>query len=349
MSTRRRPAEPDIPANPHHPSRTIRLVGQDAALQRSARAIRSGQPAHAWLLCGPPGIGKATLAYRMARYLLRFGATATGPDDLSVPANDPVIAQVAAESHPGLLVLQRRPDPATGRMPGVLQVEEIRRLSSFFGLTASGGGWRVAIVDSADDMNPNAANALLKMLEEPPARGLLILVAHTPGRLLPTIRSRCRRLDLRPLAPETVADELSRLQPEIDAAARTELARLANGSLGLALQLADPAWLAFAKEADRIIDGAADPGGLLALAEKLGRMPGDGLDSFAALLVAALERRIRAKAEGGAEMPLDRWITAWEEVKRSLVRTSALNLEPRQTLVLAGHTIRHAITRAGPV
>src|SRR5438445_12195385 len=150
-----------------HPRETTRLVGQDDALARAARAIRLGRPPQAWLITGPPGIGKATLAYRIARYLLRYGATPGGPADLAAPPIDPVSRQIEAQSHPGLLVLRRRENDR-GKLKTVLDVDEIRRLGGFFGMTAAAGGWRVAILDCADEMNDNAANALLKVLEEPP-------------------------------------------------------------------------------------------------------------------------------------------------------------------------------------
>src|SRR5262249_28099340 len=159
-----------------HPRETQELWGQDAALARAARAIRSGRPPQAWLIAGPPGIGKATLAYRIARYVLRYGATVDGPADLSVPPNDVVSRQIEAQPHSGLLVLKRR-ENERGKLKTVLDVDEVRRLGGFFGMTAGAGGWRVAIIDSADEMNDNAANALLKVLEEPPARGLLLLIS----------------------------------------------------------------------------------------------------------------------------------------------------------------------------
>src|SRR6185503_14284880 len=171
-----------------HPRERFDLLGQDIALGRAARALRAGRPPSAWLITGPPGIGKATLAYRIARYLLAHGATQEGPEDLSVPPDNSAVRQVSAQSHPGLLVLKRAINPRTGKLMTVLSVDEIRRLSDFFGMTSGAGGWRVAIVDTADDMNDNAANALLKMLEEPPAHAMLLLLSNAPGRLLPTIR-----------------------------------------------------------------------------------------------------------------------------------------------------------------
>src|SRR5579884_520642 len=147
-----------------HPRETFALLGQDEVLRRAARALRSGRPPSAWLITGAPGVGKATLAYRIARYLLAYGATDAGPEDLSVSPEHPAARQVAAQSHPGLLVLKRALNKS-GKLMTVLSVDEIRRLADFFGMTSGAGGWRVAIIDTADDMNDNAANALLKMLE----------------------------------------------------------------------------------------------------------------------------------------------------------------------------------------
>src|SRR5438067_6762714 len=265
--------EPDRLEGFPHPRETTALIGQDLALTRAARAIRSGKPPQAWLICGAPGIGKATLAYRIARYLLAYGARDTGAADLSVPANDPAAIQLAAGSHPGLLSLKRSINPDTGKLRTVLTVDEIRKLAGFFGMTSGAGGWRVAIVDTADEMNDNAANALLKLLEEPPGRAMLLLLSNTPGRLLPTIRSRCQRLELRPLDDATLEKALARYLPETSIAERGSLARLSGGSIGAALTLATGDGAAVAEEADRLIENARnpDPLKLLDLGERLWR------------------------------------------------------------------------------
>src|ERR1700744_6082284 len=290
-----------------HPREAQVLVGQDEALGRAARAIRSGRPPSAWLITGAPGVGKATLAYRIARYLLAFGATDAGPEDLDVPQDQATARQVMAQSHPGLLVLKRSINQKTGKLMTVLSVDEIRRLADFFGMTSGAGGWRVAIVDTADDMNDNDANALLKMLEEPPANAMLLLLSNTPGRLLPTIRSRCQRLDLRPLDDAMLEKTLAAYLPEMSAGERASLTRLSGGSIGAALTLATGDGGALAGEADRLIDQAREPDllALLALGDKLYRVQ-DGLEQFGDFLVESLSARIRAKAHSGAA-GLERW------------------------------------------
>lgn len=332
----KRSAEPndsDRIAGFAHPRETTALLGQDAVLARTARALRAGRPPSAWLITGPPGIGKATLAYRIARYLLAFGASDGGPDDLSVPPDHPAARQVAAQSHPGLLILKRAINPKTGKLMTVLSVDEIRRLADFFGMTSGAGGWRVAIVDTADDMNDNAANALLKMLEEPPPNAMLLLLSNMPGRLLPTIRSRCQRLELRQLDDATLEKALAQHLPEADTGERASLARLAGGSLGAALTLATGEGAALAKEADRLIDNARDPDllALLTLGEKLFRMR-DGLELFGNFLTEALADRIRARAHHGAD-GLDRWVALLGRIEQGFGRAAALNLEPRQTVL----------------
>jgi DNA polymerase-3 subunit delta' len=327
-----------------HPRETLALLGQDAALARAARALRAGRPPSAWLITGPPGIGKATLAYRIARYLLAYGATDAGPEDLSVAQDNGAARQVAAQSHPGLLVLKRAINPKTGKLMTVLSVDEIRRLANFFGMTSGAGGWRVAIVDTADDMNDNAANALLKMLEEPPGNAMLLLLSNTPGRLLPTIRSRCQRLELRPLDGAVLEKALAEHLP--DAAERASLARLAGGSIGAALTLASGEGGALAQEADRLIDNAREPDllALLTLGEKLFRLQ-DGLELFGNFLAESLADRIRARAHAGAP-GLERWLALLGRIEQGFARAAGLHLEPRQTVLTAARDLSQ-VARGG--
>ena len=245
-----------------HPRNTLQLFGQEAAEAEFLSAFTGGRQHHAWLLTGPRGVGKATLAWRMARFLLADAPAEAGlfgespaPTSLDVDAAHPVARRVAALSDPGLLLIRRAWDHDRKRLKSQITVEEVRRLNSFFGLSAAGGGRRVVIVDSADEMNPSAANALLKVLEEPPARANLLLISHQPARLLPTIRSRCRTLRLKPLDPEALNAALAQAGVEVENG--TALAELAGGSAGEALRLST-------------LDGPALYGQLVAL---LGRAP----------------------------------------------------------------------------
>jgi DNA polymerase-3 subunit delta' len=325
-----------------HPRESSELLGQEDALRRVARALRAGRPPSAWLITGAPGVGKATLAYRIARYLLAYGATDAGPDDLSVPPEHIAARQVVAQSHPGLLVLKRAVNPKTGKLMTVLSVDEIRRLSDFFGMTSGAGGWRIAIIDTADDMNDNAANALLKMLEEPPANAMLLVLSNTPGRLLPTIRSRCQRLELRPLDDATLQDALKRYLPESSAAERASLARLSGGSIGAALTLATGDGAALAEEADRLIENARNPDllALLDLGERLWRIR-DGVEMFGGFLLESLSARIRARARAAGTGNLEPWVALLARLEDDFSRATGLNLEPRQTLLSAARDLSH--------
>jgi len=232
-----------------HPRETARLIGQEAAEHAFLDAFAGGRMHHGWLLTGPRGVGKATLAWQIARFLLAqpaanrdaglFGAAPAPPATLSLAPDHPVARRVAALSDPGLFLLRRGPNDKGTALSAEIRVDDVRRLKSFFALTATEGGRRVVIVDAADEMNPNAANALLKLLEEPPANATLLLVSHQPARLLPTIRSRCRALRLGPLGPREMAEALAAAGADEarDPADAAALAELSGGSVGEALRL----------------------------------------------------------------------------------------------------------------
>lgn len=287
------PPEPDrVPGAPH-PRETPRLIGHDAERAAFVEAARSGRLHHAWLLTGPRGVGKATFAWAAARWLLGGGESA----DLTVPPGDPVARRILALSEPRLHLVRRPWDDKAGRLRAEITVDEIRKLLGFFHMSAAEGGRRIAIVDAADELNGPAANALLKMLEEPPRGAVIFLVAHQPAKLLPTIRSRCRTLRFAPLAPEVMADILAGLDAQGDPA---RLAALSGGSVGEALRLAGQDGLAaYQRVADLFATlPRMDRPAALKLAEAAGARPGAEGDPFD-LTVTLLDRFLARLARTG--------------------------------------------------
>jgi len=328
---------------PLHPRHRELLFGHDAAQRRLGEAYRSGRFHHAWLLTGPKGIGKATLAYRLAKYILRHPDPAAAPaDSLAVPSVDQVAAQVEARAHPDLLILQRAADGA--KLKGVINVETSRAAGEFFSKTAGAGGWRVCIVDAAEDMNNAAANALLKTLEEPPSRSLFILVCSQRGKLLRTIRSRCIELPMSRLSPE---DTRAALEALPDGAGRDAIKSLdhAQGSPGLALSLAETgAGAVFARFAEAAQRGRIDEATRFALANGLhGKGTDDRFNSFCDLLdnwltdTAAQAARSDAHAATGLALA-----EAHDAISRSIRETNALNLDRRLTMLQAFEQIDKA-------
>jgi DNA polymerase-3 subunit delta' len=223
---------------------TADLVGHEAAEHALLAAYRSGRLPHAWMITGPRGIGKATLAYRFARFVLAGGIAGQtdllgdAPTSLAIAEDDPVFRRVVSGGHADFLVIDRQMEDGKGGARTEIVVDDVRRIGRFLRLTAAEGGWRVVVVDDADDMNRNAANALLKVLEEPPANSLLLLVCHNPGRLPATIRSRCRRLALQPLDAADVDRLLASHAGDLSPGDRRILVSLAEGRPGRAIGLA---------------------------------------------------------------------------------------------------------------
>lgn len=236
--------EPDRIEGAPHPRETRTLYGHQGAEDGFLRAFTSGRLHHGWLITGPKGVGKATLAWRIARFLLTapeddgglFGAPPP-PTSLATDPEHPVIRRMAQLAEPRLFLLRRGANDKETALSADIRVDEVRKMKSFFALSAADGGRRVAIIDSADELNTGAANALLKLLEEPPADVTFLVIAHQPHRLLPTIRSRCRELRLAPLGAEPLAQALAQAGGMVDPDQAQALAELAGGSVGEAFRL----------------------------------------------------------------------------------------------------------------
>ncbi|MBN9025856.1 MAG: DNA polymerase III subunit delta' [Rhizobiales bacterium] len=327
----------------------------DPAVERlMVEAYRGERMHHAWMIGGPRGIGKATLAYRFARFALTYPDPARAPDaaTLAVPAGSPAAAKIAARSHPNILTLSRPWDEQGKRFKASLTIDEIRRTIPFFGSTAGEAGWRIAIVDSADDMNPNAANALLKILEEPPKRSLFLVISHAPGRLLPTIRSRCRRLDL-PLLTVPAIETALQAHSDAEADIRRFAAEAGQGSLRRAIGFLDEDAAAIGRAFSRVVarfpqlDGQAAH----ALGDLVAQRGADeAFANFVDLVFAWLNRRARALPEPDgspipesvAATPLATWAEVWEKLRQSSAEVEALNLDRKQFVLTTMNILARA-------
>lgn len=350
-----------LPACPPRANPT--LIGHEKAEKLLLSAFLSGRFPHAVIIGGPRGIGKATLAFRLARFLLAQGGAEGGgglfesasPDSLALSPDHPVFKRVASAGHADLLTIERETDPKTKRLRGEIVVQDTRAIASFLRLTSAEGGSRIVIVDGADEMNRNAANALLKILEEPPANAFLLLVSHHPGRLLPTIRSRCRFLGLQPLPEEEVSLMLARRHPELAAEDRALLARLSEGSIGRALELAGTGGLDLYRQLIGLLTQLPelDAVALHAFADRMARPDAaDACRTMSELMTGWLARMVRQAATGegeetadareaaafrrlAARRGLDQWVEVWEKIARLFLQADGLNLDRKQVVLNA--------------
>jgi DNA polymerase-3 subunit delta' len=321
-----------------HPRDVFDYERGEAVERAFLDALARGRLHHAWLLTGSEGLGKATFAYRAARRLLGAkpdasrGLLGTSPDD-------PEARLVAAQAHPDFMALERAVED--GKVKKFISVDNARALPEFFSKAPSRSAYRVAIVDAADDMNLNAANALLKTLEEPPERGVLFLVAHAPGRLMATIRSRCRRLGFQPWPDDAVEAFLAQ-RTDLGGEETAELARMARGAPGRALRLAGSQALELDLLARELVEGRRPPAKVLVkLADSF--RGAEGQARFE-LLFERLAEAVRARATARPEA-VDRWAELWDRLSAAPAQADAVNLD-RADVFFTHLAELEALTRA---
>jgi len=344
--------ELDPRENPFHPRLQTRLIGHKDVEDHLLSAYRSGKLHHAWMLTGPQGIGKATLAYRFAKFLFS-NPDPTSPalhlaQDLSVGSDSTPAKRVMARGHSDLLVLQRELNPKTKKIRPQISVDDARKTGNFFAKTAGEGGWRICIIDAADEMNTNAANAVLKILEEPPQKCVFLVISHSPGKLLPTIRSRCLKLEMSPLQDDEVKEVLTNgmLETEINDKDLASLITLSHGSPGRAKELASSIgarqFIMFEKLASR--SNQFDTSALLKLSEEFSkRGTEEQFNIFNDLLSNWLGEKARLAAMANNTHTANALAKCHADFAESIRQTNALNLDRRQTLMLAFDDIENAL------
>lgn len=334
--------EADRYADAPHPRETYTLFGHAEAERELLQAYRSGRLPQAFIIGGPPGIGKATLAWRLARFLLAnvepAAASGRSAPDLFVPGEHPIARQIASLAHPDLFLLRRAWNEKTKKHFTDIRVDDVRRAIHMFQQAAGRGGYRICIVDSAEDLNPSGANALLKLIEEPPPRSLFLIVAHRPNRVLATIRSRCCKIALRPLGSTDIAQIVTALGApwtEVgEAELRAAMAR-GQGSVHDVLRLLSRGGVDLDANLHRMLDRlpAIDWRQVHALADRVA--PRDNTDDYDTLLVSVLDwldarvRRGALAGEGEAARRLAPYAEVWEKAAGAARETETLNLDRR--------------------
>jgi DNA polymerase-3 subunit delta' len=328
-----------------HPRERSKLIGHEQAQAEVLAAWNAGRLPHAFLIGGPEGVGKATLAYRIARFVL----SNPKPDvkSLQIPPDHAVSRQVAVLSHPDLLVLRRIAIEEGRKLPSEIAVDEVRKTLKFFGSTAAYGGYRVCIVDSLDELNKQGANSLLKILEEPPRRAIFLLISHAPGRLLATVRSRCQKLQLRPLSIEQVSRAVTGIADEIEPFPRRKIKKAAEasgGSVRKALSLILDEGLEVRELTEQLLARLpqTDGEGMQKLGDSL--RTDTGFFTFA----ETIEDWLAAAATKTADSPirLARFAETWENVHRAAIETDAYGLDRKplvfQVFFMLAEATQHA-------
>jgi len=365
-----------IAEDTYSPRYTDQVFGHETSERLFLEAFNSDRLHHAWLISGPKGVGKASLAWKFTKFLL---CQKTSPDDtglfgedvaaevtsLESAADSPDVQRIKSGGHGGLIVAERSLNEKTGKMRADIVIDDVRKIISFFSQTSSEGGWRIAIIDAVDELNVNAANALLKILEEPPEKSIIFLIAHSPGKLLPTISSRCRTLKLQGLPTESVKAVLAGRYPQMDMGDLITCANLAEGAPGRAIEIATH-------------DGTTLYSTMLRLLADVPRLNIPAVHTFATELSAVkadakyrlfiqlyldwIQSLIRLQASNQLSRPftdkeieqmtkisclagVDHWLDLWEKMGHLVIRADAVNLDRKQIIVTL-FTSLAALTRS---
>jgi DNA polymerase-3 subunit delta' len=331
--------EADRADNAPHPRETMGFAGHATAERTFLDGYRAGRMPHAWIIGGPEGVGKATLAWRVARFLLAnpdpHSASVQRAQTLDVDPACAAARQIAALSSSDIALLRRQWNEKVKKLYTEIRVDEVRVAMRIFQHAAGGSGWRIAIIDSADELNRNAANALLKIIEEPPARSLFLLIAHRPGRILPTIRSRCRLLMLEPLSDQDVVGAMAALNLDHSRDQVERAASRAGGSVKEALRLLESESGRFDDKIRNVLKRLpqVDWQEIHALGDAVaGRDNEAAYESLMANVFSFLDRSVREGAERGPAR-LQPYAEAWEKVREAARETEVLNLDKRPLIL----------------
>lgn len=319
------------------PAENMRLFGHQEAEHFLAQSYRSGKGHHAILIEGPEGIGKATLAFRFANHVLTHPDPQQAPAELGDPDPNSIASrQLASGASHNLLHLTRPVDDKTGKVKSAITVDEVRRAGKFFSQTSGTGNWRIVIVDPADDLNRSAANAILKILEEPPKRSLFLVLTHAPGKLLPTIRSRCLPLQLKPLAPDAMRNAMNNLGFDLSGPDGQKVLAAADGSVSEALKLINYGGLDIMTTFETILAGQ-DPGirkDMHKLADVLAGKDSETIFAFfLALVTGHMMGEARRAAHSGDLDRADRFARLSSSVTERITVAQVYNLDRKQTVL----------------
>ncbi len=322
--------------NPH-------LIGHGEAMRQVTEAFASGRMHHAWLIAGAEGIGKATLAYHIANHVLSSGQNPLGRIDLQ----HRITKLVMAEAHPDMLVIRRTVDDKTGELRNVIIVEDALKVAAFLRRTSAHGGWRIVILDEAHTLNRNGQNAILKILEEPPTRALILMTATTPGALLPTIRSRSRLLQLAPLDEAHMKTILAQSAPNLSEDELAQLVKLSGGSIGFALKIIGTETLplyegmiALLREMPKL-----DIARLHTLADQIGRKAdAEKFDVITTLLMNHLHEEILSDAQNATKPPsFGNRLQLLDKIRATFASADHANLDRKLAFINAVSDIRNAM------